>query len=188
MDNKKFLNEERYQKSKKKLIILAILILMIGLSIGGYLITSGIEKFKQIKLSDEEINQIETQIDDYNTQLASLKAQKSQEFSNNGKSEIYYNLENQIDKINKNIEKLEDKLEQDTFDVFPLCMFGGFAILASLIISFSIYSTAKGREISAFYVQQQMPIAKEGINEIAPTIGNAAGEIAKGIKKGLDDE
>ena len=33
-----------------------------------------------------------------------------------------------------------------------------------------------------------MPIAKEGIDEMAPTIGNAAKEIAKGIKKGLKDE
>ena len=31
-------------------------------------------------------------------------------------------------------------------------------------------------------------IAKEGIDEMAPTIGNAAKEIAKGIKKGLKDE
>ena len=32
-----------------------------------------------------------------------------------------------------------------------------------------------------------MPVAKEGINEMAPTIGNAAGEIAKEIKKGINE-
>ena len=35
---------------------------------------------------------------------------------------------------------------------------------------------------------QTMPIAKESIDEMAPTIGNAAGSIAKGIKNGLEDE
>lgn len=56
------------------------------------------------------------------------------------------------------------------------------------MISSSIYATAKGREITAFYTQQQIPIVKEGIEEMAPSIGNAAGEIAKGIKTGLNDE
>ena len=32
-----------------------------------------------------------------------------------------------------------------------------------------------------------VPVTKEGIDEMAPTIGNAVGEIAKGIKKGLND-
>ena len=32
-----------------------------------------------------------------------------------------------------------------------------------------------------------MPIAKEGINEMAPTIGNVAGEIAKGIHNGINE-
>ena len=33
-----------------------------------------------------------------------------------------------------------------------------------------------------------MPVAKEGIDEMAPTIGEAAGKIAKGVKKGLDED
>ena len=46
---------------------------------------------------------------------------------------------------------------------------------------------AHRREIAAFTTQQVMPVAKEGINGMASTIGNAAGEIAKGIKKGLNE-
>ena len=41
---------------------------------------------------------------------------------------------------------------------------------------------------SLFHAQQVMPVAKEGIDEMAPTIGEAAGKIAKGIKKGLDED
>ena len=46
---------------------------------------------------------------------------------------------------------------------------------------------AHRREITAYTTQQVMPVAKEGINEMAPTVGNAAGEIAKGIKKGINE-
>ena len=33
-----------------------------------------------------------------------------------------------------------------------------------------------------------MPVAKEGIEKMAPAVGNAAEEIARGIKEGLKDE
>lgn len=61
----------------------------------------------------------------------------------------------------------------------------------------------KRREITAFTMQQVMPVAQEGIEkmtptmtnaakemaeQMAPTIGNVAKEIAKGIKEGLDDK
>jgi hypothetical protein len=39
----------------------------------------------------------------------------------------------------------------------------------------------------AFPMQQSKPVEKEKINETAPTIGNAANEVAKGIKKGLNE-
>lgn len=76
--------------------------------------------------------------------------------------------------------------------------FGGLGLFAlgGFLDSSGLFVTAIGgmiifiahrREITAFTTQQVMPIAKEGINEMAPTIGNAAGEIAKGIKKGLNE-
>ena len=44
------------------------------------------------------------------------------------------------------------------------------------------------REITAYTTQQVMPVAQEGIDKMAPTIGKVAGTIAKGIKDGLKDE
>lgn len=44
------------------------------------------------------------------------------------------------------------------------------------------------REITAYTTQQVMPVAKEGIKKMAPTIGDAAGTIAKGIKEGLSED
>lgn len=74
---------------------------------------------------------------------------------------------------------------------FGLFALGGFLNAIGLFITgigAIIIVTAHRREILAFTTQQVMPVAKEGINEMAPTIGNAAEEIAKGIKKGLQDE
>lgn len=77
-------------------------------------------------------------------------------------------------------------------------IFGEFGLIAlgGLLDSFGFFITCVGgiiliiahrREIAAFTTQQVMPVAKEGINGMASTIGNAAGEIAKGIKKGLNE-
>ena len=71
-------------------------------------------------------------------------------------------------------------------------VFGAFICFATIVIFTSVFTFAKRRHILAFTTQQTMPIAKESIDEIAPTIGNAAGSIAKGItkgiKNGLEDE
>lgn len=188
MSKTQYLNEEKYQANKKKITIVASLVLIIGLLVGGGLIATGLIKKNQAKLSTEEINQVQVEIDSYNIQLSSLKSQQYQELRNNGFSENYYNLDNQIDKIEDKIDVLEDKLDPDTFYLVVFYILGGFVVLVTAMISGSIYATAKGREINAFYVQQQIPIAKEGIEEMAPTVGNAVGEIARGIKKGLKDE
>ena len=58
---------------------------------------------------------------------------------------------------------------------------------------------AHRREITAYTTQQVLPIAKEGIEEMTPTMskaaenmapaaGKVAKEVAKGIKEGLKDE
>ena len=73
---------------------------------------------------------------------------------------------------------------------------GGFGIFAlgGFLDSIGFGMTAIGgiilfiahrREIAAFTTQQVMPVAEEGIEKITPTVSNAAGEIAKGISKGI---
>ena len=72
------------------------------------------------------------------------------------------------------------------------CMFSGIT-----------YLSTKQREILAYHAQQVMPVAKEGMEKVAPTLGKVgasiakemapvygdiAKEISKGIKDGLKDE
>ena len=284
MEKKKFLNEEDYQRNKKKITKIAIIILIVGILIGGSLIVTGLIKQnetnsqysedskadlqKQIdderqnlltkkeeleQVIQESVNDIQTQIDNLETELATLKAEQSNEFRANGFSEKYYTLENNIDKVNSEIDELETKITEeknktnvidnvlsDTFNYcsfseaqnneytskycslkdqlnnlndfnksftsskyIPFYIFGAFIIIASAMIAGSIYMFAKRREIFAFTTQQVMPVAKEGIEEMAPTItkvakkgieemapaiGNVAKEISKGIKEGTKDD
>lgn len=94
--------------------------------------------------------------------------------------------------------ELKNKVENDFDDDFnknwdlsntiPYFGFGGFIILASFIIFIEFVVFIKRREIAAFTTQQIMPVAKEGIEDIAPSIGKAAKHITKGIKDGLKDD
>ena len=78
--------------------------------------------------------------------------------------------------------------------------FGGFAIGGFMMVP-GLFLTGIGfmlrflignrREITAYTTQQVMPIAQEGIEKMAPTVGNAMGtigkELAKGIKEGINE-
>lgn len=214
-NNNKFLNEENYQRGKKKIMAAALVILVLGLLAGSALIAKGaIESSKVSSSSDttsETTNkrskeEIQAEIDALNAELVSLKAQKNQEFMANAFSEEYYrlsneissreskvmNLENEIWKIDSGYNDIEDSIEKNSLSIgkskyYSYYLFGGFIIVASCITSISIYLFAKRREILAFTTQQVIPVAKEGIDEIAPTIGNATKEIAKGISSGLKE-
>jgi len=219
MNNKEFLTEEIYQKTKNKISKIAIIILVVGLLIGGSLITVGIVKsLNKNNNSIEEVrseSEIQQEIDLLNNQLIPLKADKNSEFQNNGFSVEYYRLQTEIDKLQREISSLNQELWKvknniDSSDsiknkvnVVPYFMFGGFIIIATGMISLSIYMTTKQRELLAFQAQQVMPIAKEGMEKMAPTIGKVgknlakemapaygdiAKEIAKGIKEGTKDE
>lgn len=203
--DKKYLTEENYKRGVKKLKTAALIVLLVGLFIGLSLILLGIIKMKSGKnpldnlensgLSKEEI---QLKIDSLNDEIASLNAQEDQEFFANGYTENYYKLGNEIQKKQKEINELENELESQSGpakfskDLFgkvmyaPLFVFGIIIIGDALFIAGIIFFIAHRREITAFTTQQVMPVAKEGIGEIAPTIGKAAGDIAKGIKEGLN--
>jgi len=153
MEKNKYLNEERYQKTKKKLQTVALIILVVGILCGGLLLFKGINTEKIDKTA--------------------LRAEQNQEFMQNGFSEKYYELQEELRK-------------DDSKYVF--IGLGIFVLITSGFTSLAIYLTTKRREIAAFGAQQMMPIAQEGIDTMAPTVGNAAKEIVKGVKKGLKEE
>lgn len=66
-----------------------------------------------------------------------------------------------------------------------MIMVGIFITVAGCMVRFVVPNQ---RNINAYMVQQSMPIAQEGIEKIAPSIGKVAKEISKGIKESKDEE
>lgn len=77
------------------------------------------------------------------------------------------------------------------FSGIGLFAVGGFMIGPGMLLTFVglvlRFLIGNRREITAYTTQQVMPIAQEGIEKMAPTIGKAAKEITKGIKEGLNE-
>lgn len=103
----------------------------------------------------------------------------------------------------KSVSSFEFEQRSIRNNAIPLIAGGIFALFFALMISGGLLASAFGRHILAFNAQSVMPVAQEGIEKMAPTIGKAAGtiataaapaygevakEIAKGIKEGLKDE
>lgn len=70
----------------------------------------------------------------------------------------------------------------------PFIVIGAFVTFASFIVRFMFFSITHRREIMAYSAQQMMPIAEEGVEKMAPTVGRVAKEVAKGIKDGLNED
>lgn len=56
MNEKRYLNEENYQRGKKKVMTIALIVLVIGLLIGGSLIFIGIKKQNDVNSKYSSIN------------------------------------------------------------------------------------------------------------------------------------
>lgn len=246
MENKKVLDEETYQKNKKKLTRIAGLVLVLGFIFGGGLIALGItnqininskysannradlekrladetrnllnkrdELKEKIKPTEDEIKKLQRadftgfdddyyarmdKIEELNESIADDKkaVNKINKLLNGISNDCafddaakdatiakYCTLENQIEDVKSGFNK-----EYDSMKNIPFYMIGGFIILTGVMIAGAIFKFAKGREITAFMAQQTMPIAKEGMDEMAPHIGKAAKEISKGIKEGINE-
>ena len=127
---------------------------------------------------------------------------------NNNYTSSYCSLKNELKAKNGEIYLLDNKYTDfnkkfESEKYVPFYIVGGFILILSIMISGSIYMMTKRREIAAFSVQQMMPIAQEGIEKMAPSVGKAgasiakemaptygqiAKEISKGIKEGLKGE
>jgi len=130
MDNKEYLNEEKYQKTNKKVSKFGLVMLIVGgimIIIALFLVISGFLGF-----------------------------------GDNGSMSSF-----------------------GSFAIGGFMLVFGFGIAG---VGGQLLFISHRREITAYMAQQGMPIAKEGIDKMAPTIGKAAGTIAKGIKEGLKDD
>lgn len=92
---------------------------------------------------------------------------KFDEYENNTNTSKYCSLKNQLE------NKTDFNKRIDSYNCIPFYMFGTFVIIVSSLIACSIYMLSKRREVLAFKAQQVMPIAQEGIEKMASTVGKA---------------
>lgn len=234
-EKKEFLTEENYERGKRKRKLAAIIVLLIGFSVGGFIVSRGILKQKEVdaNYSEETINKLKNDIAVEKVNLETKKAELEgkgvkydystkyddgesynlkvitnvldpsfnhcsfDEYKNNAYTSHYCSLVNELEYKTEGINK-----SIDSSSSIPFYMFGGFIIIASCIVAIPIYMSSKGRELLVYHAQEVMPVAQEGIEKMAPTIGkagasiakemapvygNIAKEISKGIKDGLKD-
>ena len=210
-EKKEYLTEKNYNKGKKIIMLIALLVLVVGLTIGGFLIYKGINEKQKIDNTTNEqaekdkqrLKEIETEKEELNKKISDKKYECD---SIKMETDSWFEKSNKCDNEVLSLEEQVDELESEEFDLentnyefdkkfnsvgsTRYFMFGVFIIIATLITSLSIFMFAKRREIMAFGMQQTMPLAQEGIEKMAPTVGNAAGTIAKdvaaGIKEGIN--
>lgn len=214
MENNKYLSEEKYQRTSKKLRKIALTILIVGISISAILVGRGLYQRSIIpKQIETEKEKLEVKLVELENKVQPIldEVKKLERVAFTGFDEEYYQRKDKIVELNNSIRKeqqqivdiksylengscfddevtntvcsLEDKLNRNALfyiPAIPVTMF-------SLMLSLMLFVTSKRREIAAFGAQQMMPIAKEGIDEMTPTVGNAAKEIAKSIKQGIND-
>ncbi len=193
MAEKKFLNEEKYQKTEKSITTVAFLILLVGLYIGGFLIFKG-----AVKPSASKIESLKDELEIKKSELESkgVKYNASAKYYDGDEYDlkVIVNVMDpsfsycSFDEYKNNSLTKEYCATKNSFGRTGMIIAGIFISILTLMIFSFIFSIAKRRRILAFSAQQVIPIAKEEIDEMAPTIGNAAGEIAKGIKRGLSDD
>lgn len=218
MEKKELLSEEKYEKTKNMISKVAVVILVVGLLIGGSLIATGIVKSNQAANESaaivESVDDLQVELEDVKSQLAKLEAEQDAEFMANGFSEKYYTIANQIETLKTRKSELTSEISkinngwydndiQSSAKTAPYYMGGAFIIIASLMISGSVFMFSKRREMLAFQMQQVMPVATEGLEKVAPTVakvgkdvmkemapayGEMAKEISKGIKEGIKGE
>ena len=75
------------------------------------------------------------------------------------------------------LEKANDK----TYSI-PFYMFGGFVIVAIFMSMLPFIFILKGREITSFMTEQGLPIAKESVEKMGPSVAKMAKDIKDKIK------
>lgn len=103
---------------RKTRIIITILLFIVTITSGIFLIKVGIDTAREtkIKLQEEKNNQkiekLETEKEALITQEATLKQEQLEEYSNNGESEKYSELETEIKKITEDKKGLDFEISK----------------------------------------------------------------------------
>ena len=211
-DKKEYLNEKWYQDVKKKICRISVIIFIVSILIGGSLITTGIiknnsSKKEAAKIKEEKVAAVDKRL----TEIASEKQTLNKEYTDKEQECASLSMDDsdwfsKSNKCNNEASTIKSKindLEMEEFklnnahntnffeiekDYSYLIIVGVFVIFIGGMVSLMFYIVSKKREIQAFTIQQSMPVTKEAIDKMSPSMGKAAKEIAKGVKDGIKED
>lgn len=209
MGEKKYLNEEKYQKTSKKLFYVGVGLILIGIVIALVMVvpklTGGTKSNKEDL--EKQLLELKPALELRYAELETQGFEESWDYKDKEGYEmtlIDIALDPRMDKCEHSTLYSDHattreycKVKAELYDANNINNNGGilFTIVPALMvlmpccaIGAMIIMTAKRREIMAFTAQQVMPVGKEVIDEMAPSAGKVAKEISKGIKQGLKDE
>lgn len=196
MDGKKYLSEEKLKKSEKTIKLIALIVLIIGLLIGGLLIIRGITKPGLKKVKELEIPLKERKKE---LEAKSIEYVDSAEYTD---GEVYeYKIIVDVMDPSLNYCAFDEyktntitkaycaaKNTTTSFASATQIMIGGFICVVALMISLYLFLLTKQRDIAAFQAQQVLPVAQEGMQQMAPAVGQVAKEITQGVNDGLNNK
>lgn len=171
MQQTEYLSEERYQNSNAKVKKVGKILLIVGivtLVVSFILLIVGFVGAGNSAMNgfDSMSNEM---IDNFNS------------FSNGNNG------------INIDVSGMQDTTS-GIFGNIGLFAIGSFMLTIGFGLTIAggiVMFIAHRREITAYTTQQIMPVAQEGIQKMAPTVGSAMGtigkELAKGIKEGINE-
>ena len=177
MEQEKYLSEEKYQETTKKVKKTSKTLLIIGailLVIGIIMTIAGFISFK---------NASNNTMNSFNNSAANMFDSFNNSINNDDDGEEFVNS------MKESVTSVTDS-SKDSFTSVGLYALGGFVSSAGfvlLIVGGVMAYMAHRREITAYTTQQTMPIKKETINDITPTVADAAGTIAKSVSQGFEE-
>ena len=181
MEQEKYLNEEKYQETNKKVKKTSKTLLIIGailLVIGIIMTIAGFISFK-----NASNNTMNNTMNSFNNSAANMFDSFNNSINNDDDGEEFVNS------MKESVTSVTDS-SKDSFTSVGLYALGGFVSSAGfvlLIVGGVMAYMAHRREITAYTTQQTMPIKKETINDITPTVADAAGTIAKSVSQGFEE-
>ena len=184
MESEKLLSEEKYQKNNVKVKKVGKILLIVGGIVLVLGVVSTVLGFMNLGNTTSNMSNFENSIDSFSGFMDSVADPESDPDKAFGSS---------LDAFNNTARSMSNKFNRTTdgmvgtFGWMALGMVLDFVGISLMMTGGVVMFVAHRREIAAYGTQQMMPVAKEGIEKITPTVANAAGDIAKSVSKGIKD-
>lgn len=225
MENKKeLLNEKKYQKTSNGIFNMGVGLIILGIALFMIIFVPKVIKGTTANKEDlqQQLNALKTNLEQRYAELKANGTKESWDYKDQDGYEMFL-IDTALDPHHEKCENSSRYTDNDTtreyckvkaelydannsfangrimFSLVPALM----VLMPCLAIGGMLILTSKRRNILAYTMQQTMPVAQEGLEKMAPSIGKVranmakemapiygeiAKEIGKGIKEGMQED